>query len=235
MDLLARYMAGEHVAVTDALDAAGDLPAEQREEALAVADALMARVRDNCLLLAQRLHAMSYRFSVYCDPYEDGGPSDPRTPPDGTLKRDLGNVRALAGPLPVTLEAFWRVVGGVALTGCHPDFPDMLDPLVIFPPAVILDELRGGVDLRDDSLLEVPLSPDDYHKDNVSGGAPYGLLLPQAGFDFELRNERLPAPRFVPYLRRVILDCGGFAALTWDEAARGKVPVQALTRDLVPF
>lgn len=235
MDFYSRYLRGEHAAVTAALDAAAQLTPDQQQEAKAVADVLMRRVRDNCTALVERLRAIGYDFSLYCDPTENGGPSDPLTPPDAALLADAAAVSARVGACPVTLDAFWRQVGGVALTGTHPDFPDMLDPLVVYPPAVVLEELRWIDASEADVSAELPLSPDDYHKDNVSGGEAYCVALPQRGFDFILLHARDPAPRFVPYLRRVILECGGFSALSDDPVVAKRLPLDRLTRDLLPF
>jgi hypothetical protein len=58
----------------------------------------------------------------------------------------------------------------------------------------------------------VGLAPDDLHKDNTSGGDPYGLQLPNPSADFILMYERHNM-LFVPYLRLAILNWGGFPGL----------------------
>src|ERR1043165_9905765 len=56
------------------------------------------------------------------------------------------------------------------------------------------------------------LSPDDLHKDNISGGEAYGVALPCPSADFVFLEE----PHnllFVSYLRLSILRWGGFPGL----------------------
>jgi hypothetical protein len=67
------------------------------------------------------------------------------------------------------------------------------------------------------------LSPDGYHKDNISGGAPYGLAFESRWKPtwryFEWSGEKQPVtaianpPDFLSYLRSTILECAGFPAL----------------------
>jgi hypothetical protein len=74
--------------------------------------------------------------------------------------------------------------------------------------------------------LGYPISPDDPHKDNTSGGDSYELV-PQAadpwmaslrGFSWggPARPTSAPersTPDFVSYMRTAILECGGFPGL----------------------
>jgi hypothetical protein len=53
-----------------------------------------------------------------------------------------------------------------------------------------------------------PIAPDEYHKDNVSGGAPDEIHLPNSAMDAELENE-WHETSFVEYLR-VCFKWGGF-------------------------
>jgi hypothetical protein len=137
----------------------------------------------------------------------------------------------MVGTTPITLAAFWKRVGSVAFTGTHPDFPEMLDPLVVYPVEVILEQF-ADIECEEDGRFHVALSPDDYHKDNVSGGMPYSVALPQSGFDFRLLYEARDAD-FIDYLRDVILSRGGFGAL--DPRSHIGVPLAELTAELLPF
>ncbi len=92
----------------------------------------------------------------------------------------------------------------------HPTFPDGLDPLVVDPP-------EGALSFLYDEEDESPgrfagLAPDDLHKDNISGGDPYGVRLPNPSADFLFVYERHNL-LFVPYLRLAILQWGGFPGL----------------------
>jgi hypothetical protein len=78
------------------------------------------------------------------------------------------------------------------------------DPLVVIPPSAVLDELA---EWQEDEELEqafpifsAPLAPDAYHKEDVNGGEPYRIALPNAGCDAQILN--LPdSMTFVAYLR----------------------------------
>ncbi|QQP95810.1 hypothetical protein [Lysobacter enzymogenes] len=228
MDYLARYRNGEHREVTAELTRLTPLRGAALAQARAVAELAMAQVAQNCGLIAARLAAHGYAWSLWCDPNDGGGVSAPLVA-SGVAARE--RIRARAGALPLTLDCFWSAVGGVAFTGTHPDFPGLLDPLVVCPAEDVLSQL-DDCEPEADGLLHLPLSPDVYHKDNISGGPAYSVAVPQAGFDFVLLDEARGAC-FLDYLREVILRRGGFAAL--DPDAPGAVPLAALTAGLRPF
>ena len=191
----------------------------------------MSRVAHNCRLIADRLSRRGYVFSVYCDDEDDGGLQPPITPFDPQNAGMIDRLASRFGPLPITLECFWRKVGEVAFTGTHPDFPRMLDPLVVYPVEAALEEAEYA-EREDDGLFRFALSPDDLHKDNVSGGMPYAVALPQGTFDFRLMHEARDVD-FLDYLRDVILVRGGFGGL--DIAHPAGVPLAELTTELKPF
>jgi len=110
---LERYRAGEHVAVWSELAALG---ADVRREpvysdARAVARETMTRVRHNVELLAARLRALGYRFIR---------PDEAVVPPTPELLERLDRIEAEAGPLPLSVRAFFEVVGSVDFMGSHP-------------------------------------------------------------------------------------------------------------------
>ena len=79
-------------------------------------------------------------------------------------------------------------------------------------------------------LFVLPLSPDRVHKENVSGGAPYGLILPDGCADGLFAGETTMP--FVSYLNHVFSH-GGFPGQTlphnhWQRK-------RALARDLLPL
>ena len=77
-----------------------------------------------------------------------------------------------------------------------------------------------------------PLAPDDLHKDNVSGGEPYGVGLPDPSADFPFFYESHNL-LFVPYLRLAILRWGGFPGL--DFSRERFKPLRELRKGLEPF
>ena len=78
------------------------------------------------------------------------------------------------------------------------------------------------------------LAPDGYHKDNISGGMPYGVRPGKVWLPtwehFEWSGSRRPKsawrpksapsglPDFLGYLRTAVLECAGFPGLFGDDA-----------------
>jgi hypothetical protein len=146
--------------------------------------------------------------------------------------------------MPKILVAFWQLVGGVSLIdlvnyqhadfwedhNIHPrnGFADGLhieacsEEWIAFVCDEYLDWQENFAPDESEGFL-LSLSPDGYHKDNISGGAPYGLLAEStwkpAWQNFEWPGERQPVtaianpPDFLSYLRTTILECAGFPAL----------------------
>lgn len=239
MSYLQRYHDGDHERVWDELQALG--PAVRHEpllsDARAVAAETMRRVRRNCERLVQRLRDAGSRFGVYPDGSEGYYSEGPLVP---ALPADVEALTARTGPLPLSLEAFWTEVGCVNLVGMHPGAPELLDPLVVDPPFAVIEELdtweEDGFSAEDEDGtgggFEAPLAPDDLHKDNVSGGLPYAVLLPDPCADFVLLNER-HGLGFVPYLRMAILRWGGFPGL--DGRPERFASLDGLVADLEAF
>jgi hypothetical protein len=234
MNYLNRYLNGNHEQVWRELLALG--PAVRDEPHLAQAQAVaaetMQRVRRNCERLVPTLQDVGYLFGSYPDGTPRQPTIEPVTLPSATMQVDMAELEAEAGMLPLSLVAFWQQVGSVDFVGMHPAWPDGLDPLVVELPEAALamlyeqDEGAQGVEWF------AGLAPDDFHKDNVSGGEPYGVYLPDSAADFVFRNERHKL-HFVPYLRFALLERGSFPGL--PETDQQMVPLQQLTADLEPF
>ena len=217
MNYLERYLNGEHLAVWDDLQALGPSvrQAPNLAQAQAVAAETMQRVSRNCKRLISRLEALGYSFGTYPDGSNRDYPLQPLTLPTEVLLSDYAELEDLAGPIPLSLQAFWQEIGSVDLVGMRPGWPAGLDPLVVEPPEGALAfwyDFEGG----EDQERFVGLAPDDMHKDNVSGGDPYGVRLPEPRADFLFLNEP-HSLFFVPYLRFAILRWGGFPGLDGRE------------------
>ena len=214
-----RYVAGEHQAVWKELveignDVRGDALAA---DALAVAYETMERVHENVRLLVERLGALGYRFSS----------NPPHQPPDKKTWKQLQQLERLVGPLPLSLRAFYDVVGGVNLVGRHPNLIPRNswwtrkrsasippDPLVVYG---VGDALQEAESMDDEEREEITIAPDDLHKENVSGGDAYAIAIPDARADAILLNERHDL-LFVDYLR-LCCNFGGFPG--YDGVDRG--------------
>ena len=209
MNYLERYQNGEYEQVWKELQELGEGIRKEpyQTQAKEVAAETMRRVRRNCERIISRLRASGYVFGTYPDGTRRSYLGEPLTPPSDDLQADRQELESEAGPLPLSLVAFWEEVGAIDLVGMHPAWPDGLDPLVVDPPEGALSFLFD----EDDGIF-VGLAPDDLHKDNTSGGDPYGLELPNPSADFLFMYERHNL-LFVPYLRLAILRWGGFPGL----------------------
>ncbi|MBM3125679.1 MAG: hypothetical protein FJZ87_11520 [Chloroflexi bacterium] len=164
--------------------------------------------------------------------------------PRASLERSIETVeKSIGSPVPPILVEFWEKVGGVSLVDLkdyrHTEFW-MEHKLV--PPAGFCDGLHVDacsdewahficddfVDWKDyqsdgsDEFL-LSLSPDGFHKDDISGGAPYGVhggsSWRPVWENFSWSGSKHPAsapdgpPDFLSYLRTTMLECAGFPAL----------------------
>ena len=145
--------------------------------------------------------------------------------------------------IPKILVAFWKTIGGVSFVDLenyrHVRF---WEKHKIIAPQGFADGLhvdacsRGWAsyicqdyeDWQDEQQDEeepflLSLSPDGYHKDNISGGDPYGIFAESAWKPiwqyFEWSGAVKPVtaladpPDFLSYLRTTVLECAGFPGL----------------------
>lgn len=240
-DLLARYLRGEHGPVWNELRAHAALGGDLLKEARAVAQETMRRVARNADELAERLAALGWR-PLY---------GELRTRPRAEDRELMRQVEEATGaPLPVSLRAFWGVVGGINFvwdyeSGDAPDLGvdlpiDEMDPLCVDPPEAVphlleeWEEQRSGIDPELADPFNLDLAPDYLHKANISGGGPYGIELPFLGADPVFANEEHELP-FVDYLR-LCFRWAGFPRLE-RHADRSDVRefLKGMTRGLEPF
>ena len=206
LPLYDRYMAGEHAAVWSELMAAGAAVRSdpQAADALAVAYETMSRVEQNVRMLVSRLTQMGYEFTT-----QEGKPrgvDETHVGPQAGVGKRIRQFEKRIGPLPLSLRAFYEVVGSVDLIGRHRSLaPERSavapDPLVVFD----LDALS---EVEDEEQEAVAIAPDDLHKANTSGGDPYEIGVPDSAADARVLNERHGLP-FVDYLR-LCFRFGGF-------------------------
>jgi hypothetical protein len=242
MNYLERYRNGEYERVWDELQSLGSAVRQESHYSSArdVATETMRRVRHNCDLIISRLRALGHVFGTYPDgsSYYLQGARAPRVPPSEADLADIAELEMRVGPLTLSLVAFWQEVGTVDLVGMHPSWPEGLDPLVVYPPEAAISDLddwemrieEGEEDCA--GRFEAGLAPDDLHKDNVSGGLPYSVALPDSSADFMLLYEPNKL-LFVQYLRMAILRWGGFPGFDTQKA-----PFQELgdlVAELEPF
>jgi hypothetical protein len=241
---LDRYRAGQRNRVWHELRQLGAAVREPglREEALLVCDEMARRARQNVEVIIERLSSAGYRFHCNDDAQE---PVTPHFPPAAGAAAHADWLAERFGPVPMTLLSWVRLVGDVWLVGTHPQWAESAsaDPLVIeaegsrYPG----EPIRGYFDNEHEvwrewaaqdpaeaGLFVLPLAPDRLHKENVSGGPPYGLILPDGSADGLFAAETTMP--FVSYLNWVFSH-GGFPGRTAPDN-RWQMK-RALARDLL--
>jgi hypothetical protein len=165
-------------------------------EAIAVARETMVRARRNVERLIEALPSLGFEFE-----------SDPLADPPADAAAQLDALEAEIGLLPLALRIWFEEVGRVNLNGAHPEWSfDYPDPLVVDAPVeYVRSEYEAwaadrGTEWDRGMTFEVPVAPDYLHKADVSGGAPYGLAVPNGGADGLLLWEPHQTT-FVNYLR----------------------------------
>jgi hypothetical protein len=244
LPLFDRYAAGDHDAVWSELVALGD--AVRRDphaaDALAVAYETMRRVDLNVRTLVERLHAVGYRFGP---PVGAAGrvislfrrdrreQEKAHVPPAPGARATRVRIEKRIGPLPLSIRAFFELVGSVDLTGRHPALTPGIgavaeDPLVVHGVADAWEQVDGA---EEEELDEIIIAPDDLHKAGTSGGDPYAIAVPDPRADGELLNER-HGLLFVPYLRL----CFGFGGFPGYEGQIDRpAEIDELARALLAF
>ncbi len=216
---LDRYLAGETTEVWAEIGPLtwSELSAPAQTDIQDVCEETMRRVRQNAERLIQGLNSIGFRFGIY--PSGESYPdfSGPLTGPDPERQRKITNIESRIGSLPLTLRTFWAHIGEICLIGKYPKWPQYADPLVVDPVEATVVELDMWLEEVEDGGLDeagpfrVPVAPDFYHKDNVSGGEWYGFETPCKTVDAVITMEPHQTT-FVNYLRTA-LQAKGFPGL----------------------
>lgn len=213
------------------------------EEAQLVCDEMARRARHNVEVIIERLSNEGYRFHSNDDAQT---PETPHIPPTAAAGEHATWLEERFGPVPMTLLSWVRLVGDVWLVGTHPRWltSASADPLVIEPEGSRYpnDSIRDDFEESHEGWREwsaqdpdagpfvLPLAPDRLHKENVSGGSPYGIVLPDGSVDGLFVGETTMP--FVSYLNWVFRN-GGFP---WPTLSDSQWQVsQGLAKDLLPL
>jgi len=130
LPLLDRYMQGEHEAVWRDLLALGATVREDPHaaDALAVAYETMSRVEANVRIISNRLTQLGFT--------KGDGPL--HAPPNRNVGSQIRELEKVAGTLPISLRAFYEIVGSVDWNGHLASLlpstrPQVADPFVVVP------------------------------------------------------------------------------------------------------
>ena len=246
-NLLKRYQSGEFDQVWRDIRSHERIDGGFRDEVAEVAEAVMRRVAQNADLITERLQAVGWQaLSLSAEDH------DLRTLPKSSDLGVLNRIEEISeAPVPPTLLAFWRVVGGINwvwdynASVAQPNLgfdlpPEEHDVLCVDAPSIVADWLEGWIDEKEryepDLLhpFSIVLAPDYLHKANISGGGPYCIEVPFLGADPPVAGERHGLP-FLDYLR-LAFRWAGFPGLD-QHAARRDVHhfVARFGEGLLPF
>ena len=246
MTWLERYRQGRRAEVWLELRQLGARVRETEHvaEATRVCDEMARRARHDVEVLVERMTAAGVRFHVNDAARTPAVPFVPATPASSAYAAWLDQT---VGPVPLTVLSWIREVGDVWLVGSHPTLDGMpgTDPLVVelegsrHPGSsmrgFVLEEVEAWREVSADDAqagpFVLPVAPDRLTKGDVSGGAPYGFVLPDGSADGLVQGETTEP--FVSYLNRVFA-AGG---LPWTAAAdRGWWAWRReLARELLPL
>jgi hypothetical protein len=247
---LERYLSGEYEPVWAELVAQGERVRDEplSSDAWAVACETMRRVRRNVEALIPRLSALGYRFGDGLfpdDPIDvEVLPGPAHLPPSPDTPARVDALEGLVGLVPLSVRAFYHIVGAVNLVGWHPDWPLEFspDPLYVYPLHIQLDMCsdwlmrKAAAPERAEwaaSPVMLTMAPDYDVKYGVEGDV-YEMQVPDSGVDGPLLGER-HSTTFVNYLR-ICFRWAGFPGLDQlPDASQWTSKLSALARELQPI
>lgn len=240
MDLFERYTSGQQAQVWHELRRLGDRVREPEvlEQAQAVCDEMARRARRNIELIIGRLRGIGYEFFTNDD---ERKPIEPLAGPTAQAQELVRWLEHQIGPVPLAVSSWMRIVGDVWLVGAAPGWPDAdkADPLVIqlelahYEDSLeniqdyLVDDLEDWREYAADSpeeagLFVLPVGPDRLTKANISGGPPYGIIMPDGCAEGLFSGE--VAMPFVSYLNAMLGNGGFLGAVPYEirkELTRG--------------
>ena len=179
---------------------------------------LFGRVRYNLDAIHNELLGMNYQFNTTNGTTSDRPLASP-LPRVNELLEELDELVRPFGHVPTSLKLFYKIVGSCNFQWDHTKINEIKwnysDPIQI----IALDDLLCYLKTEDwkDSIEEyfieedcafLEFAPDVYHKDNVSGGPSYSVMLTKApSIDSLLLNEPHNTT-FINYLRICCDNCG---------------------------
>lgn len=211
MGLLERYLQGETFQVYEEIESMGSAAFERGklQEVNAVLSETMNRVAHNLDVIYAALVDKNYCFKKNPRHEFEYPILKPRWGTRFRIHR-LEKVVRTFGYIPLSLKAFYRIVGSCNLTWDYETIEvipwEGADPIEIIPVTNLLQEVKEIE--ADEEDLGLPVSADYFHKDNISGGPMYRIeLTTQQQVDSRFLNEDHNTT-FINYLRIAMDNCG---------------------------
>ncbi|MBX9690081.1 MAG: hypothetical protein K2X27_25445 [Candidatus Obscuribacterales bacterium] len=219
-DFLKRYESGDYGVWNEILSQAGAVVADEElyAEAKSVATAIMGRVKTNANTVRKTL----LKAGMSLAPTQSGPLSD----------AGLSFLTNRFGPLPLSLDVFYKTIGAISLTADDYDYGDneleakdnidmlTLDPLIVEPATIFewaVDEYdeQFAEDDEENNPFALFICADFLHKADISGGEPHTVYIPASTPENQLDpfvNTDEGAMPFIEYLRHYF-KWGGFSGL----------------------
>jgi hypothetical protein len=135
--------------------------------------------------------------------------------PDPELAEKLQPIEKQFMHIPRALRIFYEVIGSLDFSGSHPEWNgcEYPDPLFVDPVDTVVSEFKmWNEDPEiDRSCFSLPIAPDMYHKENVSGDMFYNVVLPCLDDD-PIISDEWHHTTFLNYLHTCFV-WGGFPGL----------------------
>lgn len=137
-------------------------------------------------------------------------PDEAFQPPSDRTEEMLAYFAGHGCRVPAAVAEFYRQIGGINFTGWSSAWADdeYPDAIYVMPLDQVVEdfeqtylyseEVRAGM-LSDYGGYYFPIAPDFYHKQNISGGAPYAFIAPNRDDDPKLLSMPWDL-RFTEYL-----------------------------------
>ncbi len=222
MNFYKRYLDGETIAVYDEIAQLdyNVLSKKEKEDIHKVLTETFERVSFNLSVIYDELLRINYLFKTECTFHFQKPIHRPLKDTDLLLEK-LNIAVASFGCIPLSLQYFYKLVGGVNFVW---DFEtsekflwDRADPIQIYSLDSVVEIVTGKYwkeeiqeYVNDESVgyAFIELSPDDLHKDNVSGGPAYAIKISKTQtVDSDFVNDPNETS-FINYLRICCEHCG---------------------------
>ena len=190
------------------------------------------KIKTNLLRVRDNLISLGFIFDEPLKTIENA---------DTSIDHHINKIETDIVKLPEALKQFYRHVGSIDFTGSHPDWScnGYVDAVFVYPLSESIAELEEYKELDDPKLdywgsdngtFRLVIAPDQFHKEDVSGGMWYGVEVPNLDDD-PLLLEEPHGISFLDYLELAI-SFGGFPGL--DYCTEHTWPMEYIKKGVVP-
>jgi len=236
LNLIEKYNSGSVIEVWNEINTLTNITSrnENFEDIMIILNETMQRVKFNFDLIYSTLKKLNYQFK------------DESTCFYSTAQENLDKLKAINkefGFLPLSIIYFYKHISKINFLFQNSNNFNYhySDPVYIESVSNILEMMQDGSweetmyeNMDDSRPLYLEISPDFYHKDNVSGGIPYGIEITKTQqVDSKLLNTPYGDLFFIDYLR-LCFKYGGFPNIT-KENQNCLEFISLLRSELKPF